>query len=55
MVITVNKDTKAEDIKKALKKLPETNGKSLRSFYGKLIGVFGEGLAYQKATWNEWD
>lgn len=52
MVITVTKDTKAEDIKKELKKLPETHGKGLRFFYGKLNGVFGDGLAYQKAIRN---
>jgi hypothetical protein len=55
MVITINKNTKAEEINKALKKLPKTKQKSLSSFYGKLKGVFGDGLAYQKAIRNKWD
>ncbi|MEO8886296.1 MAG: hypothetical protein ABI367_09555 [Mucilaginibacter sp.] len=55
MVITINKDTKAEEINKALKKLPKTKRKSLSSFYGRLKGAFGDGLAYQKAIRNEWD
>ena len=55
MVITINKDTKAEEIDNELKKLKKTNKKSLSSFYGKLKGAFGDGLAYQKKIRNEWD
>jgi len=55
MVITINKDTKAEEIEEALKKLPKSKKKSLRSFYGKLKGTFGDGLEYQKKIRNEWD
>jgi len=55
MVITVKKDTKAEDINEALKKLANPAKKSLKSFYGKLKGTFGDGLAYQKTIRNEWD
>ena len=55
MVITIKKDTKAEEINKALKKLPKSAKKDLSSFYGKLKGAFGDGLAYQKAIRNEWD
>jgi hypothetical protein len=47
MVITINKDTKAKEIDKALKQLL-IKKKSLLSFYGKLIGAFGDGLEYQK-------
>jgi len=55
MVITINKDTKPEEIDKELKKLPKSKKKSLSSFYGKLKGVFGDGLEYQKKIRNEWD
>jgi len=49
MVIIIKKDTSAEEIKEALKRLPNYEKKSLASFYGKLKGAFGDGLAYQKA------
>ena len=55
MVITIKKDAKAEEIKEALKKLPKPSKKGLISFYGKMKGTFGDGLAYQKAIRNEWD
>ena len=55
MVITVNKDTKPEDIDKAIKKLPAKKEKNLSSFYGKLKGAFGDGLEYQKKIRDEWD
>ncbi|MEP6614105.1 MAG: hypothetical protein ABJA76_19515 [Mucilaginibacter sp.] len=55
MVITINKDTKTEEINEALKKLPKTKKKSMKSFYGKLKGTFGDGLEYQKNIRNEWD
>jgi len=55
MIITVNKDTKPEEIDKALKKLTKFKKKSLSSFYGKLKGSFGDGLTYQKKIRDEWD
>ncbi len=55
MVITINKDTKAEDIDEALKRLQKSRKKSLSSFYGKLKGSFGDGLKYQKKIRDEWD
>jgi hypothetical protein len=55
MVITINKDTKVEDIDKAIKKMPKHKKKNLSSFYGKLKGAFGDGLAYQKKVRDEWD
>jgi hypothetical protein len=55
MVITINKDTKPASIEKAVKKLPKQKKKSLTSFYGKLKGAFGDGLAYQKRVRDEWD
>ena len=56
MVITVNKNTKSEDIELALKKLKKSKKKhDLSSFYGKLKGAFGDALEYQKKVRNEWD
>lgn len=55
MVITINKDTKAEDVEKALKKLQKTKKRDLSSFYGKLKGAFGDGMDYQKKLRDEWD
>jgi hypothetical protein len=55
MVIIINKNTSAEEISEALKKLPKSKKKNLSSFYGKLKGAFGYGIAYQKNIRNEWD
>ena len=55
MVITINKDTKTEEINKALKKLQKSKKKDLSNFYGKLKGAFGDGMEYQKKIRNEWD
>lgn len=56
MVITINKDTNSKEIDKALKKLQDSKKKqNLSSFYGKLKGVFGDGLEYQKKVRDEWD
>ena len=55
MVITINKDTKSEEINEALKKLQKSKKKSLSSFYGKLKGAFGDGLEYQKKVRDEWN
>jgi len=55
MVIKINKDTKAEELDEALKKLQKSKKKDLSSFYGKLKGVFGDGLEYQKKIRDEWD
>jgi hypothetical protein len=49
MVIMVDKNATPETIAKALNKLQKTNKKSLRSFYGKLKGAFGDALEYQKS------
>jgi hypothetical protein len=55
MVITINKDTKPEEIDKELKKLQKSKKKSLISFYGKLKGAFGDGMEYQRKIRDEWD
>jgi hypothetical protein len=55
MVITINKDTKAEDIDAALKKLDKSKKKvSLSDYYGKLKGSFGDAMEYQKKVRDEW-
>jgi hypothetical protein len=53
MIITINKETSPGDIDKAIKNLPKSKKKSLSNFYGKLKGVFGDGLAYQKRVRDE--
>jgi len=55
MVITINKNTKAEEIDEELKKLQKSKKKTLSSFYGKLKAVFGDGLDYQKKIRDEWN
>jgi len=55
MVITINKNTKAEEINEALKKMNKPKKKGLSSFYGKLKGAFGDGLTYQKKIRDEWN
>jgi len=54
MVITINKNTRREEIDAALKKLPKSKKKNLSSFYGKLKGIFGDGMEYQKKVRDEW-
>jgi hypothetical protein len=55
MVITINKDTKSEELNEALKKLQKSKKKNLSSFYGKLKGAFGDGMEYQKKLRDEWN
>jgi hypothetical protein len=57
MVVIIKKDATKEDIEKAIKMLDESLPKKQRlaDFYGKLKGVFGDGLEYQKKIRNEWD
>ncbi len=55
MVITINKDTRPEEIDKALKQMQKSKKKNVSRYYGKLKGVFGDGLEYQKKIRNEWD
>jgi hypothetical protein len=55
MVITINKNTKSEEIGAALQKLNKSKKKSnLTDYFGKLKGAFGDGLEYQKKIRNEW-
>jgi hypothetical protein len=52
MVIMITKETKPEELNKALKKLQNSKKKGPVSFYGKLKEVFGDGLEYQKNIRN---
>ncbi|MEO6850439.1 MAG: hypothetical protein ABI203_00680 [Mucilaginibacter sp.] len=57
MVVTINKNTNSKEIDEALKKLEgsKKNKKTVNSFYGKLKGVFGDAMEYQKKVRDEWD
>ena len=49
MVITINKDTKSEDIDAALKKLQKDKKPAkLSDYYGKLKDTYGDSMKYQK-------
>lgn len=48
MVVTITKRTTKDELAELLKRLPTSNKKKLKSFYGKLKGAFGDGLEYQK-------
>jgi len=53
MVIRVYKNTTAEELNEALKKLQRVKKKGVGSFYGKLKGAFGDGMEYQKMIRDE--
>jgi hypothetical protein len=52
MINTINKETKPQEIAEALRKLQKSKKKGPISFYGKLKGIFGDGLEYQKRIRN---
>jgi hypothetical protein len=58
IVVRISKNSKPENISKALKKLAEKTAKKTRKklvdFYGKMPGAYGDGLSYQKKIRNEW-
>ena len=57
MVVTINKNSKKEEIAEALKKLQQSTDKkpALIDFFGKLKGAYGDGVKYQQEIRNEWD
>lgn len=57
IIIKISKKSSENDIRKALTPLTKKKKgkKTLTDFYGKLKGVYGDGLAYQKKVRNEWD
>lgn len=57
-ILKIKKESSLEESRKALEKLQKTRskktGKSLKDFYGKMPGIFGNGLIYQKKLRDEW-
>ena len=58
VVVKISKNSLAKDTKKTLEELSNKStkqkGKSLKDYFGKLPGAFGDGLEYQKKARNEW-
>jgi hypothetical protein len=58
MIVTERKSSRVHQVKSDLTKLTrrkKTSGKKkLSDYYGKLKGVFGDGLTYQKQVRSEW-
>jgi len=57
MIIRISSKNKPEETKKALDRLAHSRKrkrKKLSDFYGKMPGVYGDGLAYQKKMRDEW-
>ena len=57
IIIKISKKSSENDIRKALTPLVKMkkSKKTLADFYGKLKGVFGNCLEYQKKVRDEWD
>jgi hypothetical protein len=56
MVVRIKKNDSKKDISEAMKQMKKKkNAPKLSDFNGKLKGVFGDGLTYQKEIRNEWD
>jgi len=57
IVIKISKTSKPEETRKALDKLAnqrKKRAKTLSRFYGKMKGIYGNGLDYQKKIRDEW-
>jgi hypothetical protein len=57
MIVKISAKKSPEANKKELDKLAKIRGKKkkkLSDFYGKMPGVFGNGLSYQKKIRDEW-
>lgn len=57
VIVKISKKSNPEETRKALDKLATARGrrsKKLSDFYGKMKGVYGNGLEYQKKIRNEW-
>ena len=57
VIIKIGRKSKPEDTNKALAKLVKKRkkrGRNLSEFYGKLKGVYGDGITYQKKIRDEW-
>lgn len=57
VIVKISKKSKPEETRKALEKLAgqrKKRSKKLSDFYGKMKGVYGDGLEYQKKIRDEW-
>lgn len=57
MVVKISTKSDPKETQKALRKLAKNRTrkkKTLAEFYGKMPGVYGDGLDYQKKMRNEW-
>ncbi len=58
IIVKISKNSTAQTTRKALDKLVKARNKqpkkTLADFYGKMPGVYGDGLAYQKKVRDEW-
>lgn len=57
VIIKISRKSKPEETRKALDKLASKRNKKLKKlsdFYGKMRGVYGDALEYQKKIRDEW-
>jgi len=58
VIVKISKNNSPQDTKTALEKLAKKTEKrktkTLKDYFGKLPGAFGDGLEYQKKVRNEW-
>ena len=57
VIIRISRKSKPEENRKALDKLAnkrKKKTKKLSAFYGKMKGLYGNGLEYQKKLRDEW-
>ena len=58
IVVKLSRNSSLEETKKALeklsKKVSQQKSKTLKDYFGKLPGAFGDGLESQKKVRNEW-
>jgi hypothetical protein len=57
MVVKISAKSNSQQTQRALQKLAKNRTKkkkTLANFYGKMQGVYGDGLDYQKKVRNEW-
>jgi hypothetical protein len=57
-IIKISRNSSQQDARKALDKLAKKTrkkpAKTLADYYGKLPGIYGDGLTYQKKIRDEW-
>ena len=56
VIVKISAESSPSETKKALEKLPKNQSKkTLKEYFGKLPGAFGDGLEYQKKVRNDWE